>query len=328
MQRYTNQQNIPLSLAVWLAHDSYDYNFDPNYISTTSLLKSIRQIVLGRRIPVEDNPVDVSHRVPSSMGTAIHDGIEKAWLENYQKSLKSMGYPQKVIERVRVNPDPKNLADGDIPVYLEQRVEKEIEGFRVSGKFDFVGEGRVEDFKTTSTYTYVNKTNDEKYILQGSIYRWLSPHLITQSEMAIQFIFTDWNKLQAIQGKERGYPQSKTMEYRLPLKSLAETEAYIRRKLTQIKQFDSVPEPDLPYCTDLDLWRKPPVYKYYKNPEKTTRATKNFDNPHEANLRQTQDGGKGIIIVAGGEVVACKFCDAFDICTQKDAYISDGTLKL
>jgi hypothetical protein len=29
-----------------------------------------------------------------------------------------------------------------------------------------------------------------------------------------------------------------------------------------------------------------------------------------------------------GEIVACKYCDAFTVCTQKDKYIASGELKL
>ena len=58
----------------------------------------------------------------------------------------------------------------------------------------FVAEGKVQDFKSTSVYTYLNQTNKDKYILQGSIYRWLNEDTITRDTMDIHFIFTDWNK--------------------------------------------------------------------------------------------------------------------------------------
>lgn len=326
MAQFTNHQNIPLSVAMWLAHDDYDHNDSPNYISATGLLKSIRQTVLTSRLPKDSSPVDISALVPSSLGTAIHNDIEKAWTTKYKDTLKKLGYPQRLIDRVEVNPDPNNTGEDVIPVYLEQRAEKEICGFTVSGKFDFVGEGRVEDFKSTSTFTYMNKSKDEDYILQGSIYRWLNPEIITQDSMAIQFIFTDWSAARVKSEGARGYPASRTLEYRLPLKSIVETEAWITRKLTQIKQFSQIAEEQLPFCTDKELWRKEPVYKYYKNPEKMSRATKNFETLSEANTRLAQDGGVGIVVEKKGEVVACKYCDAFDLCTQKDKYIADGTL--
>lgn len=321
---YTNRANMPLSLAVWLTHDSYDHDSRPNHISATSLLKPLRQLVLAMRVPAEDNIPDVASMIPSRMGSAIHDMIEQSWVTNYKAGLASLGIPQKVIDKVKVNPKPEELTEDTIPVYLEQRSEKEVDGFIISGKFDFIGEGRVEDFKTTSVYTYINKTNDDKYIMQGSIYRWLNPDLITRDEMAIQFIFTDWSAARA--RVEKTYPASRHMEYQLPLKSIHETEMFIRNKIAEIKKYINAPEDLIPLCSDEELWRKPTVWKYYKNPEKLTRSTKNFDNPHEAHAHAALNGG--IVIEKPGEITACKYCDAFPICSQKDQYLASGELKL
>lgn len=137
--------------------------------------------------------------VQSRIGSAIHDAIERAWTTNHVEALSLLGYPNKVIERIRINPDPKHVTEDIIPVYLEQRANKQVGKYIISGKFDFVGDGRVEDFKSTSTFTAINNTNDEKYILQGSIYRWLNPQLITKDEMAIQFIFTDLTSRESTQ---------------------------------------------------------------------------------------------------------------------------------
>jgi hypothetical protein len=325
---YTNLDNIPLSVAVWLANDDYDHDNRNNHISATGLLKSVRQTVLSLRVQSSDSAPDVKGLIPSSLGSAIHDNIEHAWVNNYKESLKKLGYPQRVIDLVRVNPKPEELTEDTIAVYLEQRSEKEIEGFIVSGKFDFIAEGRVEDFKSTSTYSYTAGNKDEDYILQGSIYRWLNPDLITDDQMAIQFIFTDWSAMRARTEKDKGYPQSRLQERRLNLKSIPETEAWIKSKLIQIRTHLNSKDEEIPECTDKELWRKDPVFKYYKNPEKMSRATKNFDNIHEANLRMAQDGGVGIIVEQKGTVGACRYCDAFSVCKQKDKYIESGELQL
>ena len=39
-----------------------------------------------------------------------------------------------------------------IPVYMEQRAYKQVGKYKVSGKFDFVAEGRVQDFKSTGVF--------------------------------------------------------------------------------------------------------------------------------------------------------------------------------
>lgn len=321
MSTYTNHSNLPLSVALWLCHDSYDHDDRINHLSATALLKPLKQLILSARVDGEANRPDVVGMIPSRIGTAIHDGIEHAWIHHYKDNLKKMGIPQRVIDRVVVNPE--SVGEDDIPVYLEQRAEKEIDGYVISGKFDFIGEGRVEDFKTTSVYTYINKTNDEKYIWQGSIYRWLNPEKITRDEMAIQFIFTDWS---GARSRETNYPNARTMEHRLPLKSLAETEMFIKRKIGLIKKYWNANEEDIPECSDEDLWRKADVWKYYKNPANTKRSTKNYDNATEADIRANLEGG--IVKHIPGEVVACRFCDGFPECKQKDKYLASGELNL
>ena len=173
--KYANTSSVPLSLAVFLASDFYDHDQDENTISATALIKPLRQIVLSARVPEDMTPVDLVNMVPSRMGTAIHDAIERSWKLNYRMALRLLGYPNHVIEKIRINPKPEELTDGLIPIYMEQRAHKKVGKFTISGKYDFIGDGRVEDFKSTSTYTAMNNTNDEKYIWQGSIYRWLNP---------------------------------------------------------------------------------------------------------------------------------------------------------
>jgi hypothetical protein len=319
--QYHNPTKVPLSLAVFLATDHYDHI--PDTISATGLIKPLRQTVLSKRVPREDAFVDILGVVKSRMGTAIHDGIEKAWNGDYKTAMRGLGYPDKLIERIKVNPNPDDVTDNDIPVYMEQRHFKTVRGVQVSGKYDFVAAGVLEDFKSTGTYTWVNGTKTEDYQLQGSIYRWLSPHIITADHMTIQFIFTDWMPGRAV---SPDYPQRAVEALHIPLLTLEETEAFIVNKLEQIDQYANASEEDIPFCNDKELWRKDPVFKYYKNPQKMVRSTKNFTTGPEAYARQATDGGKGIVLEVPGQVIACKYCAAFPICSQKDGLIADGSL--
>ena len=326
MAQYTNQLQIPLALAVFLASDDYDY--ETGVISATSLIKPVRQLILPKRMKPEEIVIDISSLVSSRMGSSIHSGIEKAWL-NPVPALKALGYPKKVWGNILINPTKEVLAQNPnaIPVYMEQRAYKEILGFKVSGKYDFVAEGKVQDFKSTSVYTYMNQTNVEKYILQGSIYRWLNPDIITEDTMMIHYIFTDWSKASALQNKD--YPQSRVLTQRLKLLSVQETEQYILNKLTEYKHHLNSPENEIPHCSEEDLWRKDSVWKYYRDPSKMTgRSTKNFDNRHDAYIRLAEDGNVGIVVEVRGQVNACKYCAAFNICTQKDEYLKSGDLVL
>lgn len=325
MPKYANVSSVPLSMAVFLANDTYDHMDEPNYISATSLLKPLRQLILAARIPKDKSPVDLSNMIASRMGSAIHDAIERAWKDNYKTALETLGYPAGVIKKIRINPPQENQEEGIIPIYLEQRAYKKVGKWTIGGKYDFIGDGRVEDFKSTSVYTYINKTNDDKYIWQGSLYRWLNPKLVTRDEMAIQFIFTDWQGAKA--KVDPNYPPKRIHQKLLKLKSIAETEAFVRRKLALIEQYWDAPEDQIPECTDEDLWRSEPVFKYYANPEKTARSTKNFDNKQDAYTYMAQ-AGKGIVIEKPGQVTGCKYCPAFALCSQKDRLIASGDLLM
>lgn len=324
MRKYINGNSVPVSMAVFLATDNYDH--EDHTISATGLIRPIRQTILSERLPPEEQLVDITGLVKSRIGSAIHDSIESAWVNNHVEAMKALGYPDRLIKRVVVNPEPDEITEDCLPVYLEKRSYKTIEGFTVSGKFDFVIEGRVEDFKSTSTNTWVKGNKDEDYILQGSIYRWLNPDIITKNEMAIQFIFTDW-----MPGKAKAdpkYPPKPVMEKTYPLMSVQETENYVRSRLREIQKYINSPENELPLCSDKELWRTDPVFKYYKDPNKRTRSTKNFDNRMDAYKRLEKDGGTGVVVEVPGQAVACKFCAAFPLCKQKDVLIAEGSLIL
>ena len=330
MKQYTNDRNIPLSVAVYLATDNYQDPPDDGkkYISATTLLKSTRQIILAGRVDGTQyaKPVDISHMSAARGGTALHDAIENAWVNNYQTAMKSLGYPEKVIEKVILNPDPKDVKPGQIPVYMEQRFYKELGDWNVTGQFDFCGDGRLEDFKQTGTFTYQYGVKDEDYMMQGSIYKWGLPEIITKDTMAIQFFFKDWSPRSV---KQNNYPPADMVEKEFPLKDTQWTENWIRNKLSQIDMYQDMPESALPECNDKELWRGNTVWKYYKDPSKVGgRSTKNFDTPQEANLRAVQDGSVGIVIENRSPPRACNYCAGAGMCSQRQKYIQSGELKV
>lgn len=314
----TNEWDIPLLLSVWLAHDEYDHISDANYISATQLLAPIKQIVLKPRIKDTFISTDISSYLPAVLGTSIHDGIEKAWLySDYRKTLQFLGFNEDTANRVVINPE--TVKQGQIPVYIEQRSVKEINGFKVGGKFDFIGDGILHDIKSTSAYTWVYGDMNEKYQLQGSIYRWLNQDKITSDFIRICFIFTDWQNQLAQANKD--YPKHRIMTKDIPLLSVRKTETWITNKLNQIKNYLDKPESEIPECTDEELWRKETKYKYYST-ETASRATKVFDSLAEA-IKYKTDKGKGIVKTVKGEVKRCVLCPVASICKQRKLYFDD-----
>lgn len=328
MTTITNTGDISLALAVWLLHDEYDYINEPNYVSATALMKPLRHLILPKRVPAEQQVVDVEDFISRAMGHSLHDSIEKAWTKGHARALRLLGYPEEVIERVRINPTPEEVRGSNsiIPVYLEQRGFRTVTvggvTYTIGGKFDYVGEGIVQDVKSTTAYTWLYGGKDEDYKLQMSIYRWLHPDKITEDFGRINFIFTDWQKAQA--KINPNYPQQRVAHKDIPLMSLAETEAWIIAKLTQVQRYKDAPEDQIPECSADELWMSDPQYKYYADPAKTQgRSTKNFDDPIEARKFLAEKGGKGIIITVPGTPKRCGYCDAAPICTQKDRLSHD-----
>lgn len=327
-KRYANTSGVPLSLAVFLASDYYDYNDDPHTISVTTLMKPTRQIVLAKRIPPDNAPIDLISQMSNRLGAAMHDGIERAWHTNYKGALLALGVRQRVIDLIRINPtDAELLANPDIiPVYMEQRLQKKMGKWTVTGKFDFVGEGRVQDFKSASVWSYMNQVNADKQIMQGSLYRWLDPKKITQDEMDIIHIFMDWRRSQV--GQDPKYPPQHIAVQTFPLMPFAQTEQWVRMKLAEIDRYMDADEAIIPECDEDALWRSKTTYKFYLNgAANAKKATKNFDTLTEANqYKFTEKGGKGEVVVSPGQVKGCNYCGAYSVCTQKDRLIASGHL--
>ena len=328
--KYGNVEDVALPLAVFLAHDNYDHNTDPNTISVTTLLKPLKQIILPGRIHPGEGLIELTSMVKSRIGTAIHDAIDKAWSHNnYIAAMKSLGIPEKVIDKIRINPDSETAKNPDIiPIYLEQRLTKKIGNWTITGKFDFINAGRVGDFKSTSVWTYKNQVNNNKYIEQGSLYRWLNPEIITQDVMDIHYIFTNWSASSI--ATDPTYPPRPIHTQSFNLMSLAQTEQFIHNKLTLINRYWDADEADIPQCTDEELWRSEPKYKYYKNGDiNSKRSTKNFDTAQDAAFYMSTTGNVvGAIKEVPGEVTACKYCPAALICSQKDLLIENGQLVM
>lgn len=330
---FNNKFEVPLPLAVWLATDDYKYAKYANEISATTLIKSSRYIMWSQRtmypeafpedlrpISVQVNPEDypdLQERVANRIGTAIHEAVEKAWKTNYKPALLSLGYPESAVERVLINPEPEQVKPDTVAIYSENRMYKEIEvdghKFTVSGQYDMIVNGALHDIKTTSTYTYETGCNDEKYRLQGSIYRWLNPDLITKDELTINFVFLDWKQFQT--KANENYPLARAYKRTYKLLSLEETEMYIRNKLRIHAQNMTNPLELIPCCSEKELFSSPPVFKYYKTGyEEGKRATKNFDSFAEASKYRAEQGKfQGDIIESRGKPFMCPCCNPEEV---------------
>ena len=323
---YTNHNNVSLPLAVFLMYDDYAHDDRNNSISATGLIRPIRQLILAQQNPTEAKTVEISELAASRMGNAIHKGCELAWTDppTVKKALKALGANDDAADSIKINPEEVNT--GDMPVYVEQRVEKTIDDFIISGQYDLVLDGTLNDFKSTSVWTYIFDSSAENYIKQGSIYKWLSQDKITSDYININYIFTDWSSSKAREKKD--YPQFRALTKKYDLWSIEETENWIRNKIAQYKLHLNTPQEGLPECTDEELWATDETFKYYKNPNKMARSTKNFKTMDEALIQQANDGGIGVIKTVAGTVKHCPYCPVVGICTQAERMRDEGRLLI
>lgn len=325
---FKNEHNLELAIAVWLLYDDYDYSADPFTISATTLLQPTRSIILTVQHDLSDNVMDISRLIPSRVGSALHESLERWWKnpETLDKAFDALGL-NKIRERIIVN--PIHVMENEIPIYIENRTSKKLGRWTITGKYDIVMDGVVQDYKSTSVWAWVFKSNHTLYSQQGSIYKWLNPDKITEHYMKIHYIFTDWSKTKALQSND--YPQLRVQSAKYPLMSLHDTQVFIEQKLHALDSLLEADQDLLPLCTPTELWQKEPHFKYYKNPDAIAtgkRSTKNFATLAEAEELFHEHGDVGKIVTVPGEVMRCKYCNAFSVCNQAKDMIAEGLIKI
>jgi len=320
MKKYTNDKNISLAMGVWLAHDEYAYDPRPNVISVTTLLKSTRQIILSRRLKPGEGTTDLSELLAARLGQAIHSAIEHAWLNNYRQSLADMGYPDAVVNGIEVNPVEPDL--DMTQVYIELRDERPLGNWIISGCVDMIADMHAHDVKSTTVGMYLKGTKDEDYSKQMSMYRWIMPDKITEDRAFVEFLFKDWSLIKSFHTSN--YPPIPVLQHPVMLKSLNETELFIETKLDQLDDLMHAPEPDLPQCTDAELWRDGPSYQYFSKIT-NTRATKNFPTWVEANSHLLSKG-TGVIKMKPDKAMACLWCNVRANCSQYTQLVADNQI--
>lgn len=302
---YTNKKEVPVALAVMLATDNYDYDPTPNLISASSILKPLKSLIISKRIKVP--PIDIMDIYKARMGTAIHDAVEQAW-KDPSRAMALLGYPPELAESVIES------------FHSEIRTKRELGEFIISGKFDFCINGRIQDIKTTGTFGYTKGSNTEAYRKQLSIYKWLNPNIVTENEGDILYWFPDWK---AYETYKPTYPRNPIMSKSLLL--MPDIEQWLIDRLDMYEMLSK--SDNLPDCTKEELMQDDSKWQYFPNPDRTLKASKNFDNYGDA-VDWVDKKGKGIILEKKGKPIYCKWCPARTACVQAEGYLDRGELEL
>lgn len=217
----TNLHGLPDALVNAVKNDPYTGGGD---ISVTKLIDSPqrRSLYLQHRDYVVE---DVSERIWSLMGQAVHTVLERAGTS----------------------------------ALIEQRLYADVEGWSVSGQFDrlHLAEATMQDWKVCSTY---KAAGDKGWERQLNVLRWLAHkngYIVTNLQVVA--IFRDWKQSEAKRNAD--YPQRNVAVIDVPVWSLDDTFEYIKERVLLHKRSQ---QGDEVLCTDDDRWYAGTTYALMK----------------------------------------------------------------
>tara|TARA_Y100000114_G_scaffold156717_1_gene184927 strand:+ start:2303 stop:3169 length:867 start_codon:yes stop_codon:yes gene_type:complete len=287
---FTNIHNLPEPVFKALSHD--DYNSGLVHSSVTELIDSPRVRILNRRHK-NDIEIDVSERLWSVLGTAVHNLFE-------------------------------NHADGD---YLsEERLFAEVNGWKISGAIDIQktesdGTITVLDYKCTSVWSVI--FGKESWAQQLNFYAYLVRHCkdVQVNKLQIVAILRDWKHSDA--EFKPDYPKCPIMTIDVPLWDNDRQEQYVRDRVEihQQAEMDYINASPLSECTDEERWLRPTKYAVMKKGRK--RAIKLHDSEQEALDHAESLGSDHSVDHRIGEAMRCsKYCAVAPWCDQFQREVS------
>lgn len=217
----TNLHGLPDALVHAVRNDPYQGGGD---ISVTKLIDAPQKRVLSKRyrdVVVED----VSERIWSLMGQAVHTVLERA----------------------------------QTSAMVEKRLYANVDGWSVSGQFDRVHleDGVMQDWKVCSTY---KAGGDESWTRQLNVLRWLAAENgIEVHTLQVVAIFRDWKRSEALRKPE--YPQQAVATITIPSWDLDAAHNYVIERVKLHRQAE-LGEPV--ECTDEERWYSGTVYALMK----------------------------------------------------------------
>ena len=287
--KFTNKYGLPKAVFDVLANDGYKAGKDD--YSATSLLKSPRQLQLYRR-NFDNIEEDVSDRVWSLLGQAAHSILEK---------------------------------HGSDTSLTEERLYAEVFGRRISGQVDHYHESTITDYKVTSVYTIIYQSRIKEWTEQLNIYGWLfRKNGYDVRKLQIVAILRDWSETEA--SRKADYPKSPIVIIPLTLWDMPTAEEFVNNRVAFHKNAESLPDDQLPLCSEEDMWESPSKWAVMKEGRKS--AIRVFDTQEEALELYgsiSDEAGNSIYIQERkGERRKCaRYCSCNTFCSQWKEYLND-----
>lgn len=279
----TNKHNLPESLVNAIKNDTYTGpKADSSVVSVTTLIGSPKIHFLKCKHWAELTE-DVIDGIWKLLGSAAHEVVSRA--EGKQ-----------------------DLA--------EQRIEKEVNGLKISGAFDlYTKEQEVLDYKFTSAYSIqYNPNGKPEWVAQMNLYRYLLESCgFPIKGLKIVAILRDWAEKNVKPGG--AYPEIPVAVINIPMWTKEETEKYLFERTELFKECAAMDIKDLPDCTAAETWAK-----FYIMKEGRVTPVKKCDTMVEAKAN-CPDDKKHTIVEERGR--CSKYCLVNKYCSQYQQYLKE-----
>ncbi|MBT9170543.1 MAG: hypothetical protein DDT18_00886 [Actinobacteria bacterium] len=271
--KFTNIYDLPETIVN--AVSAYSYPPKENRYSVTDLVSppQIRQLKMKYWDMLEE---DVSQRLWALLGRACHAILDKH-------------SPEEALS--------------------EEKLEIEFEGVMIVGRSDLYHEGRLEEYKITSVFSFLLERNGKirsEWEKQANVYAWAHTKLGRPvKELWIRAILRDFKQSEAIRSSD--YPAIPFQSVKVPLWTLEGQERYIRARLDTHKALN-------PLCSDEERWLRGETWAVYKGDNR--KAFKVFDNEESANKLAETDKTFRVVYRAGTYNRCENYCIVSKFCPQ------------
>lgn len=302
---FTNNHGVPFETALFAGYHSTLYSGGAprvGKLSTTTLIGPLRKAIYGMLQPESTEPQDVNFLLASAKGTAMHQGMTNA-LTAY-----GSGY------------------------VCEQRIETEVNGWKISGEFDILTpDKQIKDLKFVSNYN-LKKLQEDMLILQPGMsleemYEQTPTYFKYQAQLSVYYYLLNDPEVKPYasiifminNGSDMGKFKVDS-EVTFPLWPREATKEFIENRVAIIKQH--LADGTLPLCSDSERGFSPAEYKLQRvsptNGQLTTVRGSKFDNYTKFREFVVAKGKLGDVEqITEAKHTLCNYCNYSSICTQE-----------
>lgn len=289
--KITNKHGAHESVVESFKRDEYDGH--DSFATASTLHDSVRIFWLFKK-HYDEIERDVSDLTAMQDGTDFHDRMER-----HNRLYYPEAYP-----------------DIDWSWRIENRLEADVLGVTISGKYDLIDpNNNIIDYKNTKIWDIIMDNTKASYERQLNILAWLVQKNYPDLELGdlyIQYKLKDHSRTQA--DRDRKYPQSNLPLVKYPKWSFEEQDRYVHERVQLFIDNKDGDDSTLPPCTEEEVWASPTTYAVMKHGRKS--ALRVLDSYEEAGAWMRDNKGD-YIDTRQGEWKRCKtYCPVARFCSM------------